>query len=216
MNQAFVYCWTDHKTNKLYIGSHKGSIDDGYVCSSKYMMEEYKSRPEDFTRQIVATGKTEDIRKLECVLLQTLNAKIDENFYNKHNGDGLYFDGWGKGQHTEEHKKNMSIAASKRIRTTDHIEKLHEGRKKSKNSIRHNEAIRQYQTGRKLSLDTIDKIIKTKKLNNDTKKLASDAGQASYKKRKETGYYQSKEYKLVCAKGWETRRKKKEGLVNGN
>ena len=41
MAEAFVYCWTDHKTNKIYIGSHKGDVNDGYVCSSKYMMEEY-------------------------------------------------------------------------------------------------------------------------------------------------------------------------------
>jgi hypothetical protein len=31
---SFVYCWTDHKTGMLYVGSHKGTIDDGYVCSS--------------------------------------------------------------------------------------------------------------------------------------------------------------------------------------
>ena len=36
MKEAFVYCWTDHKTNKLYVGVHKGSINDGYICSSKY------------------------------------------------------------------------------------------------------------------------------------------------------------------------------------
>ncbi len=26
--EAFVYCWTDHKNKMLYVGSHKGSIDD--------------------------------------------------------------------------------------------------------------------------------------------------------------------------------------------
>ena len=31
MAQGFVYQWTDHKTNKLYIGSHKGDPDDGYI-----------------------------------------------------------------------------------------------------------------------------------------------------------------------------------------
>ena len=53
---SFVYCWTDKKTNMLYVGSHKGSIDDGYICSSKPMMKEYKKRPQDFSRQIVAEG----------------------------------------------------------------------------------------------------------------------------------------------------------------
>ena len=41
---TFVYCWTDWATNKLYLGSHKGGVDDGYVCSSKHMLYEYKQR----------------------------------------------------------------------------------------------------------------------------------------------------------------------------
>jgi hypothetical protein len=88
--EAFVYCWTDHKYNKLYVGSHKGSTDDGYVCSSKTMLEEYKSRPSDFTRQIIAHGKSSDIRILEYKILVSLNAAFDESFYNKHNGFGSY------------------------------------------------------------------------------------------------------------------------------
>ena len=88
--EAFVYCWTDKKTNKLYVGSHKGSIDDGYVCSSKYMMEEYNERPEDFSRQIVAQGLYSDIRKLEAVLLTSLDAAASEEFYNRHNGSSKF------------------------------------------------------------------------------------------------------------------------------
>lgn len=86
---AFVYCWTDHKTNKLYVGSHAGSVDDGYICSSKYMLSEYSKRPNDFTRQIVATGDIKDIRKFETKLLKAFNAKSDELFYNRCNADGL-------------------------------------------------------------------------------------------------------------------------------
>ena len=86
---AFVYCWTDHKTKMLYVGSHVGTLDDGYICSSKYMMEEYNKRPEDFTRQIVATGKEKDIRALETKILQSCNAKMNEMFYNKSNADGI-------------------------------------------------------------------------------------------------------------------------------
>ena len=71
MVEAFVYCWTDVKTNKLYIGSHKGTVNDGYVCSSKLMLQEYTKRPQDFTRQIVAEGN-------------------DDLFYNQHNGFGTY------------------------------------------------------------------------------------------------------------------------------
>ena len=68
--ESFVYCWTDHKTQKLYVGSHKGNLDDGYVCSSKYMLQEYKVRPHDFTRQIIAVGNAYTIRKFESFILK--------------------------------------------------------------------------------------------------------------------------------------------------
>ena len=82
--EAFVYCWTDHLTNKLYVGSHKGSTEDGYICSSKYMMEEYNKRPGDFTRQIVAEGTFDDIRVLEEKILKSADVKNDDHYYNMH------------------------------------------------------------------------------------------------------------------------------------
>lgn len=108
MIEAFVYCWTDHKTQKLYVGSHKGSIDDGYICSSKYMMKEYTIRPQDFTRQIVAEGKFQDIRKLEEVILKSVNAALNEQFYNKHNNDGKFYNT----SHNEDTKKKISKSMS--------------------------------------------------------------------------------------------------------
>ena len=88
MAEAFLYCWTDNKTNMLYIGVHKGSPNDGYVCSSKYMMEEYNIRPNNFSRQIIAEGTWDDIFKLEGKILLALNVKEDDSFYNMHNGSG--------------------------------------------------------------------------------------------------------------------------------
>jgi len=172
--KAFVYCWTDHKTNKLYIGSHKGTTDDGYVCSSKHMMKEYKKRPADFTRQIIAEGKLEDIRILEGKILKASNARLDEQFYNKHDNDGLFFEGWKKGQFSEEHRRNMSIAASKRKRSPEHIAALHEGRRRSKNTEEHNAIIRAkaksfqkgnipWNTGKQHSEETRRKISETKR-----------------------------------------------------
>lgn len=104
--EAFVYCWTDHKTNKLYVGSHKGSTNDGYICSSKIMKEQYNERPEDFTRQIIAEGKYEDIRKLESKILDIVDARLNEDFYNQHNGNGDFY---LKG-HSVQARKKISIA----------------------------------------------------------------------------------------------------------
>ncbi len=81
--EAFVYCWTDWKENKLYVGFHKGFSDDGYICSSVDMRAEYKQRPEDFTRQIVASGSVEDMHNFEQVLLQAENVCYNEHYYNK-------------------------------------------------------------------------------------------------------------------------------------
>lgn len=185
--EAFVYCWTDHQTNKLYVGSHKGTTDDGYVCSSKHMMKEYKKRPADFTRQIIAEGKLEDIRVLEGKILKASNARLDEQFYNKHDNDGLFFEGWKKGQFSEEHRRNMSIAAKKRTKrylNPEHLKKLQDGRRKSKNSPEHMEAIRKARLGVPMSEEAKDRSRKTRLANNDTKKIALHAGKISAQKYK--------------------------------
>ena len=222
MCQAFLYIWHDNATGKKYIGSHKGSIEDGYVCSSKYMMEEYNKRPQDFSRQIIAEGKFENIRKLESAILKSVNAALDEQFYNKSNNDGnFYFEGWKSENITEEHRKNMSIAAKKRLVngiTKEHAEKLHAGRRASKNSPEHAAAVIASRVGSKHSEEAKKKMSEKKIANPNTKKIASNAGSTSAKKRKESGYYQSEEYKKKMKAGWEKRRakKEKEGLVNGD
>jgi len=210
MNEAFVYCWTDKSTNKLYIGSHKGSIEDGYVCSSKYMLEEYKKRPNDFTRQIIAQGNIPDIRKLEAKILKSVDAKVNEEFYNRHNNDGFYFDGWSSNTMTEEHKKNIGKANKGRKISLEHAHKLHEGRRKSKNSPEHAAAVIASRVGNKHTDDTKIKMSKSRLANPNTKKFASEAGKISASKRPEN----YRELQSIRAKAaWA---KKKEGIVNGD
>jgi hypothetical protein len=210
MNEAFVYCWTDKSTNKLYIGSHKGSIEDGYVCSSKYMIEEYKKRPDDFTRQIIARGNIPDIRKLEAKILKSVDAKVNEEFYNRHNNDGFYFDGWSSNTMTEEHKKNIGKANKGRKISLEHAHKLHEGRRKSKNSPEHAAAVIASRVGNKHTDDTKIKMSKSRLANPNTKKFASEAGKISASKRPEN----YRELQSIRAKAaWA---KKKEGIVNGD
>lgn len=87
---SFTYCWTDHKTNKLYVGVHKGTTTDGYICSSKKMMEQYKVRPNDFSRQIIANGNYQDMLVLEAKILASENARYNDHYYNEHNGNGKF------------------------------------------------------------------------------------------------------------------------------
>lgn len=50
---GFVYLWYDKKHKRFYIGSHWGTEDDGYICSSRWMRKAYRRRPEDFKRRII-------------------------------------------------------------------------------------------------------------------------------------------------------------------
>ena len=80
--EAFVYSWSDHTTAKIYVGVHKGSQTDGYVCSSKRMLAEYKQRHDDFTRQIIATGTLNDCAVLEVAIIKQL-LKDKNTCYNR-------------------------------------------------------------------------------------------------------------------------------------
>lgn len=50
---GFIYIWYDKKHKRYYVGSHWGAEDDGYVCSSTWMRNAYKMRPNDFRRRIL-------------------------------------------------------------------------------------------------------------------------------------------------------------------
>jgi hypothetical protein len=111
-NEAFVYCWTDRLTNKLYVGWHKGQPDDGYICSSKIMLQEYKNRSSDFTRQVLASGNMTDMINFETKILIAFNAAKDKMFYNMHNGNGNFY----LKCHTEESKNKISIGKTGKLR----------------------------------------------------------------------------------------------------
>lgn len=53
---GFVYLWFDRKHKRYYVGCHWGTLDDGYVCSSRWMKKSYKRRPKDFKRKILKTN----------------------------------------------------------------------------------------------------------------------------------------------------------------
>jgi hypothetical protein len=89
---GFVYIWYDRKRKRFYIGSHWGTEDDGYICSSNWMRDAYRKRPTDFKRKIISRVKTnrKDLLIEEYRWLQMIKDKeIKIRYYNlrKHLND---------------------------------------------------------------------------------------------------------------------------------
>lgn len=116
MAQGFTYCWSDHKHAKVYVGVHLGTPDDGYVCSSKIMLKEYKDRPQDFTREILFAGPYEECAKFETALISGLFKQDKNTFYNRSNGRKILFD--------DAIKSKISEKAKGRKMPDGHLEKM--------------------------------------------------------------------------------------------
>lgn len=50
---GFVYIWFDKKHKRFYVGCHWGNESDGYICSSRWMRQSYRRRPDDFKRRVL-------------------------------------------------------------------------------------------------------------------------------------------------------------------
>lgn len=80
---GFVYIWRDRKHKRYYIGCHWGTENDGYICSSKWMLKSYKRRPQDFKRRILSRIYTtrKDMFYQEMLWLDLIK---EEEFKNKY------------------------------------------------------------------------------------------------------------------------------------
>jgi len=92
-----------------YIGSRTANgchINDGYITSSKVVLEMYNSAPDEWKREIIDTGTANAMIDREAEILNLLDAKNDFRSFNRHNGDGK-FTSTGKIV-TEATRKKMS------------------------------------------------------------------------------------------------------------
>lgn len=83
MSFGFIYLWWDTKRNLYYLGSHKGTIDDGYAGSNKRFQNAYKSRPHTFRRKILETlvfNEHNTLLERECYWLSMIK---DEELHCK-------------------------------------------------------------------------------------------------------------------------------------
>lgn len=82
---GFVYIWRDKKHKRYYIGSHWGTEDDGYICSSPWMLQAIGYRPNDFKRRIIKRVYTnrKDLLEAEYKWLSMIKEEeIKVRYYN--------------------------------------------------------------------------------------------------------------------------------------
>ena len=86
--EAYLYQYTHIPTSRIYLGIHKGLIEDAYTHSST--CEEFQSllrdNPEDFNYAVLMTGSYNAMRNKEHEMLQAVNAKSNPKYFNKSNG----------------------------------------------------------------------------------------------------------------------------------
>ena len=81
---GFIYVWYDKKRKMFYLGSHWGTEDDGYICSSNRMRDAYRRRPDDFKRRIVSKGITREtlLEEEHKWLSKISDVELGKRYYN--------------------------------------------------------------------------------------------------------------------------------------
>ena len=129
---GFVYLWYDKKHKRFYIGCRWGREDDGYICSSPWMKQGYKHRPNDFKRRILSrvfTNKKDLLEEEYRWLSMIKENELGDRYYNLHNH---HFGHWS----TDENSKmtvGQKIAAAPNRK--QNISKAMKGRKPSDKTI---------------------------------------------------------------------------------
>lgn len=86
---GFVYKWTNKETGHYYIGSHCGTVDDGYVTSGSLLREAMEVYGiEAFERTILYSGpsyRQEETRQI--ALHDAINDTLSYNIYHSERDD---------------------------------------------------------------------------------------------------------------------------------
>jgi len=148
---GFIYIWRDRKHKRYYIGSHWGTEDDGYICSSRWMQRSYKRRPGDFSRRILTIVQDRNLLLEEehRWLAKLPDDRLGKRYYNltKHQN----------GHWSSDDQKRIAVVqkiANSPLRHQRISEALR-GRKRTEEQKEHQRAV---MSGRKLSLEHRTKI----------------------------------------------------------
>ncbi len=147
---GFVYEWIDLSNNKTYIGSHYGSVDDGYIGSGKKFLNAYKKRPCFFQRKILSYLKKDNRNELlliEQVHLNQIDWLMTYNISPTASGGDTI---------SKLNKNELKIYKDK-------LKSRNPSRKGAINSDAHNQKIREYHLNKVVSAETRLKISESKK-----------------------------------------------------
>jgi len=172
--QGFVYIWYDRKNKMYYIGSHWGTPDDGYICSSPKMLRAYARRRDDFKRRIIKFGflsqkellEEEDrwLRMIDPSKTVTANKRLRDReknvrYYN------INLKAWESWHHIEGRKKTIGqkISASKKGKSIgpcseETKKKIGDANRGRKFTEEHRTKLREAKLGKKLTEEHKQKI----------------------------------------------------------
>ena len=86
--EAYLYRYTHLPSGRMYVGIHKGQIEDSYNHSStceefnQLLIENF----DDFKYEVLLTGSYGAMRNEEYIMLSEANAKTNVMYFNKSNG----------------------------------------------------------------------------------------------------------------------------------
>jgi hypothetical protein len=146
-NDAFVYQWVNLTNGKIYIGYHKGDVDDGYVSSSHntQFWVDFNNCENKWKREILFFGSKDDCLRYEQELLRKIDIR-DEKYYNNARGSEIIFTNnvlgkmsksqkkrWENMSEEDKKSRNKKISESKKGVKRDeeigrHLSKLHKGK----------------------------------------------------------------------------------------
>jgi len=124
---SFVYIWKNLTNGRQYIGYHKGSLNDGYICSSKNetFWTDFYSPEMKWERIIIFEGTSQECLEREQEILKNIDLN-DPEYYNNARGASVIF--------SEEVTKKMSLSHKKRWELMDDEDRINFGKKISQSS----------------------------------------------------------------------------------
>lgn len=115
------------------------------------MNPEYKLRPDDFTRRIIATGSAHDMVRMERSILRWVDAANNPLYYNKSNGGPLR----GSTRCSPSTRAKISKALKGRVKSKEHLQKLkNAGLLRAKPTMASRKKMSEKKMGKKLPIDT--------------------------------------------------------------